>query len=100
MKGKLTIRPKEDLKEGEFLTGYNTEILIGDQVLYGVSAVDISYRPDEMVIGTVRMYTVEEKITGAEPFIMMNHPITNKAHRVKKIEFFGGETVECNEDGN
>ena len=98
MKGKLTIKPKEDLKEGEFLTGYNTKIMIGDQELYGVSAVDISYRPDEMVVGLVRMYTVNEEITGAEPFVMMSHPVTDEYLRVKKIEFFGGETVEFNEE--
>jgi len=94
MKGALTLKPKEDLKEGEWLTGYNTEVFIGDQRLEGVKSIVISYRPDQVVIAEIALFSVREEITGACPFIIMNHPVTGERARVMKIEFDDGSVVD------
>lgn len=94
MKGALTLLPRKDLKEGEFLTGFNTKVMIGDQELLGVASVDIRYRPCDAVIAEVVMYTVEKEITGARPTIMMAHPITGKLLEIESIQFTNGEEVE------
>ncbi len=95
MKGQaLTLKPREDLEDGQFLTGYNTKVMIGDRELYGVASVDIAYRPDDVVKATVELFSVEEEIIGGVPVIKMAHPITGEFLEVAKITFVNGETYE------
>ena len=92
MKGKLTLKPREDLGE-EFLSGFNTAVMIGDEELKGVRSVDIRYRPDDIVIAEVHLYCVEKEITGAHPVVVMAHPQTGEDKEVAEILFKDGTRV-------
>jgi len=89
----LTLKPRDDLADGEFLTGYNTKVMLGDREIYGVKAVDIAYRPGDVVQATVELFTVNEEITGAIPKVMMINPETGKSMEVAAIMFMDGTTV-------
>jgi len=97
MKGTLTLKPKKALSEGEYLTGYNTQVMVGDKELHGVEAVDIIYRPNEVVRAVVRLFSVEEEITGGKPSVRIIHPETGQLCEVLQIQFLNGSVVNFGE---
>ena len=97
MKGTLTLKPKKALSEGEYLTGYNTQVMVGDKELHGVEAVDIIYRPNEVVRAVVRLFSVEDEMAGSKPSVRMIHPETGKLCEITEIKFLNGSVVNFGE---
>jgi hypothetical protein len=67
VKGKpLTISAREPLKDGEFLTGYNSVFRVGDEELTGIVKADIHFRPGEIVTANLEFYLTDDSLSGIE----------------------------------
>jgi len=94
MKKSLTIGAKEPLKDGEFLTGHNTSIRWGDDELHGVNAIDIRYRPDDVVRAEVHMVNFQGEVKGALPEFFVADPATGSPRQVRSITWDDGGVTD------
>lgn len=96
MKDLLRIEAREPLGEGQqYMTARNVKVMIGDKELGGIERLTIHYQPDDIVRADVVMCMVDGTIIGANPEFFLAHPETGELQRVKRIEFYDCEPLEC-----
>ena len=61
----LTIKAREPLDDGGFLTGYNSLFMVGDEEVSGITKADIRFRPGEIVTAKLELY-VNVDLDGVE----------------------------------
>jgi hypothetical protein len=52
----LKITARDNLEDGEFLVGYNSLFMVGDEELKGITKADIRFRPDEAVKAKLELF--------------------------------------------